>query len=79
MPWPILWALQAPATLPDLFWVVLTTSLGLLTAGIGLAWKLAWQVMTLRLESLRAELAARCAALEKDVAALSRWQDDHEP
>lgn len=67
--------LQAPASLPDLFWVVLTAALSLLVAGAGLCGRLMWVVITLRLAALEKDIAA----LSKEIAGLREWQRDREP
>lgn len=65
MPWPILWVLQAPATLPDLFWLVLVAVLGLFLGAVR------W-IITLE----RKALSDRLTAAELRVLALESWVED---
>lgn len=70
---------QMPGTIPDLVWWVLGGALTLIVAGAGLLARLSWQIQTLRLENLKSDLLARLTAIEKDIVACKRWQEDREP
>lgn len=70
---------QMPGSIPDLVWWILGIAITLITAGAGVLVRLSSQLQTLRLESLRADVMARLAAIEKDIQVCKKWQEDHEP
>lgn len=47
-----LWLFQAPSTLPDLFWIILSSALSLLLGAGVLIYKRDWEILRLRFEAI---------------------------
>lgn len=48
----LLWLFQAPSTLPDLFWIILSSALSLLLGAGVLIYKRDWEILRLRFEAI---------------------------
>lgn len=60
--------LQAPTTLPDLFWIILSSVLSLLLAAGIVIYKRDWQILTMKFDELNRRLER-----------VELWQRDREP